>query len=82
MSLSKSGCSNSITKSDLKESYLQGFTEGHNATLDITNNKIKELRNRIDEISLSRLSSTIYKGNYILREDVMEAIEDIFGLLN
>lgn len=49
MALSKSGCSESITKADLEVSYKQGFVEGHKVTIDITNAKISDLRDRINK---------------------------------
>lgn len=79
MALSKTGCSSSITKSDLDTAYKQGFVEGHNATNEIMSSKVNELKKRVNEISLSKLSHTIFNGNYVLREDIMQAIDDIFN---
>lgn len=66
MGLSKSGCSNSVTKKDLEHKYKSGFTDGVKAVCFLILEELKDQRfeildNKIEgyEIALSTIDKSI-----------------------
>jgi len=66
MGLSKSGCSNSVTKEDLEHKYKSGFADGAQAVCSLILEELKDQRfeildNKIEnyEIALSTINESI-----------------------
>lgn len=58
---------------------VQGIvSDNDEAMSDIQKNKVSMLIGKINDLSLSKLNGTIFHGNYVLKEDVIQVIEDIF----